>query len=97
MDISYLMIITATPSFEAKYNVRPFLRPSKQFQAKQFSVHTIKHSFQNAGIWSVSFKAINVKLEEYQRAGRRWVLEFIECRVRVHVALLEYVKLQRLI
>jgi hypothetical protein len=31
----------------------------------------IKHSFQNAGIWPVSFKAVKRKLKEYGKKSKR--------------------------
>ena len=42
-------------------------------------VWTIKHSFQNAGIWPLSFKAVKKKLKEYGKKRKRDTgLEFLE-------------------
>ncbi|PMD49772.1 uncharacterized protein K444DRAFT_711668, partial [Hyaloscypha bicolor E] len=38
---------------------------------KTFTVRIIKHAFQNAGIWPVSFKAIRRKLKEYGKKRRK--------------------------
>jgi hypothetical protein len=46
---------------------------------KTFTVRTIKHAFQNAGIWPVSFKAVRRKLKEYGKKQRKDTgLEFLE-------------------
>ena len=42
-------------------------------------VRLIKHAFQNAGIWPVSFKAVRRKLKEYGKKRRKDIgLEFLE-------------------
>jgi hypothetical protein len=38
---------------------------------KTFTVRTIKHSFQNSGIWLVSFKAVKKKLKEYGKKSKK--------------------------
>jgi hypothetical protein len=37
--------------------------------SQTFTIRTIKHSFQNAGIWPVSFTAVKRKLQEYRKKG----------------------------
>jgi hypothetical protein len=59
--------MNAIQSYEAKYNVQSFLQDLPQIRAKTFTVRTIKHSFQNAGIWLVSFTAVKRKLQEYRK------------------------------
>jgi hypothetical protein len=51
--------------YKAKYNIQSFFRDLPKIQAKTFTVRTIKHSFQNARIWPVSFTAVKKKLKEY--------------------------------
>jgi hypothetical protein len=59
------MIMNAIRSYEAEYNIQSFFRDLPEIRAKTFTVRTIKHSFQNAGIWPVSFTAVKKKLMEY--------------------------------
>jgi hypothetical protein len=38
-----------------------------KIRERTFTVRTIKHSFQNAGVWPVSFKAVQKKLERRRK------------------------------
>ena len=64
-------IINAIRSYEAEYNVQSFFQDLLKLCEKTFTVRTIKHSFQNAGIWPVSFKAVKKKLKEYGKKKKR--------------------------
>src|SRR6516162_8552645 len=69
----------AIRSFEPEYNICSLLRDLLEIREKTFTVRTIKHSFQNAGIWPVSFKAVKKKLKEYGKKKKRDTgLEFLE-------------------
>jgi hypothetical protein len=69
----------AIRSFQPEYNLNSLLRDLPEIREKTFTVRTIKHSFQNAGIWPVSFKAVKKKLKEYGRKSKRDTgLEFLE-------------------
>jgi len=71
--------MNAIRSYEAEYNVQSFFRDLPQLHEKTFTKRTIKHSFQNAGIWPVSFKAVKKKLKEYGKKRKRDTgLEFLE-------------------
>lgn len=63
--------MNAIRSYEAEYNVQSFFRDLPKLREKTFTVRTIKHSFQNAGIWPVSFKAVKKKLKEYGKKKKR--------------------------
>ena len=66
-------------SYEPEYNVQCFFRDLPRIREKTFTVRTIKHAFQNAGIWPVSFKAVQRKLKEYGKKQRKDTgLEFLE-------------------
>ena len=55
------------------------IRDLPKIQEKTFTVRTIKHSFQNARIWPVSFKAVKKKLKEYGKKKKRDTgLDFLE-------------------
>ena len=72
-------LMNAIRSFEPEYNVQSFLRDLPKIREKTFTVRTIKHSFQNAGIWPLSFKAVKKKLKEYGKKRKRDTgLEFLE-------------------
>jgi hypothetical protein len=59
--------------------VQCFFRDLPEIQEKTFTVRTIKHAFQNARIWPVSFKAVQRKLKEYSKKQRKDTsLEFLE-------------------
>ena len=58
-------------SFEAKYNVISFMCNLVEIRKKTFTVHTIKHSFQNTGIWPVSFVQVKVKIKEYSKRSKK--------------------------
>jgi len=59
--------------------VQYFFRDLPGIREKTFTVRTIKHAFQNAGIWPVSFKAVRRKLKEYSKKQRKDTgLEFLE-------------------
>jgi len=64
-------IMNAIRSYEAEYNVQSFFRDLPKLREKTFTVRTIKHSFQNAGIWPVSFKAVKKKLKEYGKKKKK--------------------------
>ena len=71
--------MNAIRSFEPKYNVQSFFRDLPTICAKTFTVPTIKHSFENAGMWPVSFKAVKRKLKEYSKKKRQDTsLDFLE-------------------
>jgi hypothetical protein len=63
--------MNAIRSFEPEYNVQSFLRDLPKIREKTFTMRTIKHSFQNAGVWPVSFKAVKKKLKEYGKKKKR--------------------------
>ena len=66
-------------SYEPEYNVQCFFRDLPGIQEKTFTVRTIKHAFQNTGIWPVSFKVVQRKLKEYSKKQRKDTgLEFLE-------------------
>jgi hypothetical protein len=72
-------IMNAIRSFEPEYNVQSFLRDLPKIREKTFTVRTIKHSFQNAGVWPMSFKAVKKKLKEYGKKKKRDTgLDFLE-------------------
>jgi hypothetical protein len=64
-------IIDAICSFQPEYNLCSFFGDLPDIRAKTFTASTIKHSFQNAGIWPVSFKAVKKKLKEYGKKGKK--------------------------
>jgi hypothetical protein len=64
-------LMNAIRSYEAEYLVSSFLRDLPTIREKTFTVPTIKHAFQNAGIWPVSFKAVKKKLKEYGRKSKK--------------------------
>jgi hypothetical protein len=65
--------------YKAEYNVQSFFRDLPELREKTFTVRTIKHSFQNTGIWPVSFKAFKKKLKEYGKKKERYIrLEHLE-------------------
>jgi hypothetical protein len=63
--------MNAIRSYEAEYNIQSFFRDLPKLREKTFTVRTIKHSFQNAGIWPVSFKAVKKKLKEYGKKKKK--------------------------
>ena len=75
-----MSFINAICLFEAEYLVYLFFRDLPSIREKTFIVPTIKHAFQNAGIWLVSFKAIKRKLKEYRKKSKKdtglHILEF---------------------
>ncbi len=64
-------IMDAIRSFQPEYNLCSFLSDLPEIRAKTFTVSTIKHSFRNAGIWPVSFKAVKKKLKEYGKKRKK--------------------------
>jgi hypothetical protein len=69
----------AIRSFEPEYNLTSLLRNLPEIREKTFTVRTIKHSFQNASIWPVSFKAVKKKLKEYGKKSKRDTgIDFLE-------------------
>jgi hypothetical protein len=74
--------MNAIRSYEVEYNIQSFFQDLLQLCEKTFTKHTIKHSFQNIGIWLVSFKAVKKKLKEYGKKSKRDTsLEFLEYRL----------------
>ena len=72
-------IMNAIRSFEAEYNIQSFFRDLPKIRAKTFTKRTIKHSFQNSGIWPISFKAVKKKLKEYGKKQKKDIgLDFLE-------------------
>jgi hypothetical protein len=63
--------MNAIRSYEAEYLVSSFLRDLPTIREKTFTVPTIKHAFQNSGIWPVSFKAVKRKLKEYGKKSKK--------------------------
>ena len=63
--------MNAIRSYEAEYLVSSFFRDLPGIREKTFTVPTIKHAFQNAGIWPVSFKAVKRKLKEYGKKSKK--------------------------
>jgi viroplasmin and RNaseH domain-containing protein len=57
--------------YKVEYNVQSFFRDLPKLREKTFTIRTIKHSFQNVGIWPVSFKAVKKKLKEYSKKKKR--------------------------
>jgi hypothetical protein len=71
--------MNAIHSFEAEYNVQSFFQDLPRLREKTFTKRTIKHSFQNAGVWPLSFQAVKKKLKEYGKKRKRDTrLEFLE-------------------
>jgi DDE superfamily endonuclease len=72
-------IMNAIRSYEAEYNVQSFFRDLPEIRERTFTARTIKHSFQNAGMWPVSFSAVKKKLKEYGKKKKKDTgLEFLE-------------------
>ena len=57
--------------YKAKYLISSFFKDLLTIREKTFTVSTIKHAFQNSGIWPVSFKAVKRKLKEYRRKSKK--------------------------
>ena len=58
-------LINALQAFKPSYNIRAFFRDLPTIRNQTFKPCTIKHSFKDAGIWPVNFKAIQKKMAEY--------------------------------
>jgi hypothetical protein len=58
-------IMNAIRSFQPEYNIRTFFQDLPFIREKTFKERTIKHAFRDAGMWPVSFKAIQAKIHEY--------------------------------
>jgi hypothetical protein len=59
--------------------VQSFFRDLPKIRERTFTVRTIKHSFQNAGMWPVRFSAVKKKLAEYGKKKKKDTgLEFLE-------------------
>jgi hypothetical protein len=72
-------IMNAIRSFQPEYNVRSFLRDLPQIRTQTFKESTIRHAFRDAGVWPVSFKAVQKKLKEYGKKRKRDIgLEYLE-------------------
>jgi hypothetical protein len=66
-------IMNAIRSYEPEYNVQCFFRDLPEIREKTFTVRTIKHAFQNAGIWPVSFKAVRREAQGvWEKATERY-------------------------
>ena len=66
-------------SFEPEYNVRSFFRDLPQIRTQTFKESTVKNAFKDAGVWPVSFKAVQKKLKEYGKIKRQDIgLECLE-------------------
>jgi hypothetical protein len=63
--------MNAIRSYEAEYLISSFFRDLPTIREKTFTMPTIKHAFQNTGIWPVSFKAVKRKLKEYGKKTRK--------------------------
>jgi hypothetical protein len=63
--------MNAIRSYEAEYLISSFFRDLPTIREKTFTMPTIKHAFQNAGIWPVSFKAVKRKLKEYGKKTKK--------------------------
>jgi hypothetical protein len=71
--------MNAIRSFEPEYNVQSFFRDLLKIREKTFTIRTIKHSFKDAGVWPLSFKAVKKKLKEYGKKKKRDTgLDFLE-------------------
>ena len=72
--------MNAIRSYEPEYNVHSFLCDLPEIRAQTFTTCTVKYSFQNAGIWPVSFRAVKKKLKKYGKKSKKdtrlHVLEF---------------------
>ncbi len=69
----------AIRSYEPEYNICSLFRDLPDIRARTFTERTIKHSFQNAGMWPVSFKAVKKKLKEYGKKKKKDTgLDFLE-------------------
>jgi hypothetical protein len=74
----HVKVMDAIRSFQPEYNLCSFLRDLPEIREKTFTVRTIKHSFQNAGIWPVRFKAVKRKLKKYGKKNKDTGLDFLE-------------------
>ena len=63
--------MNAIRSYEAEYLVSSFFQDLPGIREKTFTVPMIKHAFQNAGIWPISFKAVKRKLKEYGKKSKK--------------------------
>ncbi len=61
----------AIRSFEPEYNVQSFFRDLPTIRAKTFTKSTVKYSFKDAGIWPVSFAAVQRQLYKYGKKERK--------------------------
>ena len=64
-------IMNAIRSFEPEYCIQSFFRDLPQIRSRTFKARTIKHAFADAGMWPLSFKAIQRKLKEYGKKKKR--------------------------
>ena len=69
-------IMNAIRSYEPEYNIRAFFRDLRFIRKNTFKETTIRHAFRDAGMWPVSFKAVQAKINEYgakkkQRQAKR--------------------------
>ena len=72
-------IMNAIRSFEPEYNIQSFFRDLPTIRTNTFKEGTIRHAFRDAGIWTVSFKAVQKKLKEYGKKKKKDTgLEFLE-------------------
>jgi hypothetical protein len=54
-----------------EYNIRAFFQDLPFIRQQTFNASTIKHAFRDAGMWPVSFKAVQKKVIEYEKEKLR--------------------------
>jgi hypothetical protein len=59
--------MNAIQCFMPEYNVRAFFRDLPFIRQQTFKASTIKHMFKDAGMWLVSFKAVQKKVIKYRK------------------------------
>ena len=64
-------LMNALRAFEPSYNIRAFFRDLPVIRDRTFKAITIRHSFRDAGMWPVSFIAIQKKIMEYGKKQRQ--------------------------
>jgi hypothetical protein len=72
-------IMNAIRSYEPEYNIQSFFRDLPYIRQRTFKEGTIRHAFRDAGMWPVSFKAVQKKLKEYGKKRKKDTgLEYLE-------------------
>ena len=65
--------------YEPEYNIQSFFRDLPSIRQRTFQEGTIRYTFRDAGIWPVSFKAVQKKLKEYGKKKKKDTeLEYLE-------------------